>query len=115
MILYYAPTACSIAPHIALEEIGAEFEARRIDLAKGELVSFSELLEELLLLIREDAEALGCVREVEHVRTILARGTSAHRQVAIYEQARARGASAREALQAVVNFLVSETAAGLGA
>jgi glutathione S-transferase len=36
MILYYAPTACSIAPHIALEEIGVPFEARRIDLAKGE-------------------------------------------------------------------------------
>ena len=36
MILYYAPTACSIAPHIAMEEIGASFEARRIDLAKGE-------------------------------------------------------------------------------
>ena len=36
MILYYAPTACSIAPHIALEEIGADFEPRRIDLAKGE-------------------------------------------------------------------------------
>ena len=39
MILYYAPTACSIAPHIALEEIGAEFEPRRIDLAKGEQAS----------------------------------------------------------------------------
>ena len=39
MILYYAPTACSIAPHIALEEIGADFEARRIDLAKGEQTS----------------------------------------------------------------------------
>ena len=36
MILYYAPTACSIAPHIALEEIGADFEPRRIDLASGE-------------------------------------------------------------------------------
>lgn len=36
MILYYAPTACSIAPHIALEEIGADFEPRQIDLAKGE-------------------------------------------------------------------------------
>jgi glutathione S-transferase len=36
MILYYSRTACSIAPHIALEEIGAEFEARHIDLAKGE-------------------------------------------------------------------------------
>ena len=39
MILYYAPTACSIAPHIALEEIGADFEPRRIDLAKGEQTS----------------------------------------------------------------------------
>src|SRR4051794_12835057 len=36
LILYYAPTACSIAPHIALEEIGVEFEPRRIDLAKDE-------------------------------------------------------------------------------
>lgn len=39
MILYYAPTACSIAPHIALEEVGVPFEARRIDLAKGEQTS----------------------------------------------------------------------------
>jgi len=38
-ILYYAPTACSIAPHIALEEIGVAFEPRRIDLAKGEQAS----------------------------------------------------------------------------
>ena len=39
MILYYAPTACSIAPHIALEEIGANFEARRIDLTSGQQTS----------------------------------------------------------------------------
>lgn len=39
MILYYAPTACSIAPHIALEEIGVPFDTRRIDLAKGEQLS----------------------------------------------------------------------------
>ena len=36
LIFYYAPTACSIAPHIALEEVGAAFEPRPIDLAKGE-------------------------------------------------------------------------------
>ena len=36
MILYYALTACSIAPHIALEEIGVGFDPRPIDLAKGE-------------------------------------------------------------------------------
>ncbi len=39
MILYYARTACSIAPHIALEETGAAFDARRIDLATGEQTS----------------------------------------------------------------------------
>jgi glutathione S-transferase len=39
MILYYAPTACSMAPHIALEETGLPFEARRIDLAQGDQTS----------------------------------------------------------------------------
>src|SRR5215210_5166778 len=39
LIFYYAPTACSIAPHIALEEVGVDFEPRRIDLAKGEQTS----------------------------------------------------------------------------
>src|SRR5689334_12295831 len=34
--LYYAPGACSLAPHVALEEAGAAFEVRRVDLAAGE-------------------------------------------------------------------------------
>ena len=33
MRLYYAPGACSLAPHIALEEVGATFELSRIDFA----------------------------------------------------------------------------------
>lgn len=39
MILYYAPTACSMAPHIALEESGLDFDARALDLAKGDQTS----------------------------------------------------------------------------
>ena len=89
------------------------YDERLLDLARGELVEFPHLLEELLALVREDAEALDCVTEVEHARTILARGTSAHRQLAIREEARARGASEREALEAVVRFLIEETAAEL--
>ena len=88
------------------------FDERLLDMARGELVGFAELLEELLELAREDAQALDCVRETEHARTILARGTSAHRQLAVYGEARQRGASVREALRAVVGFLVRETAAG---
>ncbi|HYD36828.1 MAG TPA: glutathione S-transferase N-terminal domain-containing protein [Allosphingosinicella sp.] len=33
--LYYSPGACSLAPHIALEETGAPFEARRVSIADG--------------------------------------------------------------------------------
>lgn len=34
--LYYSPGACSLAPHIAIEEAGADFEPVRVTLAKGE-------------------------------------------------------------------------------
>ena len=34
--LYYSPGACALASHIALEEAHADYEAVRIDLAKGE-------------------------------------------------------------------------------
>ena len=88
------------------------FDAKFLDMAKGELVDFATLLDELLGLVAEDADALSCSREISHARTILARGTSAHRQVAVYESARSRGASEREALRAVVDFLIAETAAG---
>ncbi len=88
-------------------------DERLLDLAKGELVPFPTLLEELIELIRPDAEALGCIPQVEHAREIVRRGTSAHRQVAVYEAARSAGASEREALRAVVEWLRAETAAGL--
>ena len=86
-----------------------------LDLARGQLRPFPELLEELIELVREDAEALGCTAQVASARDILARGTSSHRQVAVYHSARKHGASEREALQAVVDWLVAETARGLDA
>jgi glutathione S-transferase len=36
LTLYYSPGACSLAPHIALEETGAAFEAVKIDFATAE-------------------------------------------------------------------------------
>jgi carboxylate-amine ligase len=74
---------------------------------------YSKLLEEMRALVREDAEALGCVAYVEHARTIISRGTSAHMQVWVHEQAKADGADEREALRAVVDALIVETMAGL--
>ncbi len=34
--LYHSPGACSLAPHIALEEAGAAFEPRRVAIAAGD-------------------------------------------------------------------------------
>jgi carboxylate-amine ligase len=85
-----------------------------LDLAKGTIVPVADLLDEIIELIDEDAQALGCVDEVHHAREILARGTSAHGQERAYDRARQAGASEKEALREVVDFLIEETARGLG-
>jgi glutamate---cysteine ligase / carboxylate-amine ligase len=89
------------------------FDEKLLDLARGELVPFAQLADELIALVEEDARVLGCQREIAHIRTILSRGTSAHRQLRTFDEARSAGATQREALQAVVDFLIRETAAGI--
>ena len=89
------------------------FDEGLIDLAKGTVVPFAELLDEMLSLIAEDAEVLGCIKEVGSVRDILVRGTSAHRQIKSFEISQATGASTEEALRAVVDTLIQDTAEGL--
>ncbi len=84
-----------------------------VDFGKAAIVPYGELLAEIIALLREDAEALGCLAEVEGARAILARGTSAHRQRRVHRQALAAGASPEEALRAVVRHLVAETVDGL--
>jgi carboxylate-amine ligase len=79
------------------------------DFGRGELVPFGNLIDELLGMVGEDAEALGCRPEIEHARTIVARGTSADRQVACLARLVAEGASRTEALRGVVDHLIAET------
>jgi carboxylate-amine ligase len=76
-------------------------------------VPFENLLGELLSLVAEDAEALGCTDEVNSLQHIVQRGTSAHRQLRKYELELAGGASKEDALKAVVDNLIHDTAAGL--
>ncbi len=89
------------------------FDEGLIDFARGQVVPFDELLDELLGLIAEDADALGCTSELAHVRHIVERGTSAHRQLKTFELEIAGGADVDQALRAVVDRLIEDTTTGL--
>jgi glutamate---cysteine ligase / carboxylate-amine ligase len=81
-----------------------------VDFGRGAIVPYADLLEEILALIDQDARHFGCLAEVSLAREILARGTSAHRQLAVFDEALAQGATRAQALAAVVDWLISETA-----
>jgi carboxylate-amine ligase len=68
----------------------------------------------LLDLVRPHAAALDCLAEIEQVETILSRGTSADRQVAIYEAAIGEGCDEQEGLRRVNAWLQRETLGGNG-
>ncbi|MDP6994085.1 MAG: hypothetical protein QGF87_06990, partial [Woeseiaceae bacterium] len=89
------------------------FDEGLIDFAKGSIVPFEELLNDILELTYEDARALDCEAEVASVRDILSRGTSAHRQLKAHELSVAAGNSREAALSAVVDTLIADTAEGL--
>jgi len=89
------------------------FDEGMLDLAKGVVVPFEDLIDEILVHVSDDAEALGCEKELADVRQILSRGTSAHRQLKDYGLERANGASVEDSLKAVVDTLITDTAEGL--
>jgi len=89
------------------------FDEGLVDFGKGRIVPYADLLEEMIELTAEDQDAFGCRREVAEARRILARGTSAHRQLAKYRAALAGGVARPEALCAVVDMLIAETTEAL--
>jgi len=81
-----------------------------LDLSIGSLIPVSDLIEELCEIIAEDAKVLECEREISNLRVIARDGTSADRQVRVWKSTLSTGASERDALVAVVDHLIAETA-----
>ncbi len=84
-----------------------------IDFGIGAIVPFDELMDELIDMVSPHAEALGCLSELQGVKTILERGTSAERQMATYHKAIDSGADNEAALRAVVQQLADEFTLGV--
>lgn len=89
------------------------FDEGLVDFGQSKIVPYADLLDEMLLLVAEDADFFGCTAQIGWCRDILTRGTSAHRQIAAYDAALATGASEAQALTVVVDGLIAETAEGL--
>jgi carboxylate-amine ligase len=81
-----------------------------VDLGKGAIVPYIDLLNEILDLVAEDADRLGCAKEIAHARAIVERGTSATWQIEAFRTAKDNGADDDKALNAVVDMLIERTA-----
>ncbi|MGJ8623321.1 MAG: carboxylate-amine ligase [Yoonia sp.] len=84
-----------------------------IDFGRQALIPSAQAVDELLELIAEDAKALECETEVARARDIVAGGTSADHQRAVYARAKEGGADHKTALNAVVQQLIEDFAADL--
>jgi carboxylate-amine ligase len=84
-------------------------DAAIIDETTGTARGFVQALEDMLALVAPDAQALGCDQEIEHLRSIVRCGTSAHQQLAVYRSGRNHCRARGEALRGVVDWLVDTT------
>jgi carboxylate-amine ligase len=79
-------------------------EGKLVDWGKEVELPAKQLITELISFVDDVLDELGIRKEVEHAFSILERGTSADKQLAIYQETKD--------LKAVVNWLIEETAKG---
>lgn len=84
---------------------GYGIDGKLIDLGKEQEVPMRQLIPELLELVDDVVDDLGSRSAVEYVHTMLREGTSAERQLRVFEQT--------GDLKAVVRHIVAETRAGV--
>lgn len=125
---------CLVRAHVRTPELGAArtaltrriidenrwrakrfgLDAQFIDERTGTVVDGVRVLDAAIELVAEDAHQLDCEESLRHLGTIVARGTSAQEQLAIYRKSRNAGSSNTDALHAVVNWLIETSVAFSG-
>ena len=85
------------------------------DVSGGGRKDIMECTQELVDMLAEDAGELGCEAEVRHALEIIRVGTGADRQVDLYRLRRLEGDSHEDALLRVVDMVLDETRASIGA
>jgi carboxylate-amine ligase len=83
-----------------------------IDITTRQTVHFAAILDQTLERVKEDAAELGSSQDLCHLRLIMQRGTSAHRQLEIFERLRKQGMRSKPAMREVAKWLRISTEAG---
>lgn len=84
--------------------------AKFIDEESRVAISLRELVARMLELVEPEAVRLGCRPALRRIESILANGTSAHAQLAVYNERRVAGDARSKALHKVVDWLIDTTA-----
>jgi glutamate---cysteine ligase / carboxylate-amine ligase len=80
-----------------------------VDPFRRQPISAATWLDEVFDFIHEEITAFGCAGEIGRLVRIIQNGTSADRQIAIYEDARAAGRKRLTALKDVVDWAAAQT------
>ena len=80
-----------------------------VDPFSREPLAIGDWLDAVRRLVSPDAAALGCGDALAHLDTILARGTSADRQIGIYRAARDAGRQRLTAVKEVIDWAAAAT------
>lgn len=90
-------------------------DGKLIDFGIEQEVPMRFLVNELLEIVDDVVDDLGSREAISGIEKIVENGTSADRQLRVYRRALGQGATEREALFAVVDHLMAETAEGWSA
>ena len=82
------------------------------DFGQRKLVPCTDLIHELIGLLRDQARDLGCLDAARAAREIIRDGTSADHQLRVYHAALEAGASEHEAQVKVVDWLIEVSLEG---
>ena len=80
-----------------------------IDFGLGKIIPYENLMDELIELIWPDADFFNCTEEVLQAREILKHGTSADRQIDLFQRCQQEGKSNEQTMQEIVDMLIADT------
>lgn len=118
-LMYRRNTAWRSYPRALIEEnkwraLRYSSDAKMIDFGVQEERPFAGLAGELVEFVSEATEIFGTHHHMQTILDIARNGTSAHRQVEVYEREMAKnGGNEKKSLEAVVDWIMAETMRGI--